>query len=157
MAPRAEQQAGYPVRRGPSIPSLASLEYWVARSSRAMTALGAALSRIQLSNSQTHSFVGRRFRDGALAPDLRCAIAHRGTSRFRVRCGACHLAALCADPLASLRNDGLKPLALTMTIPLFDDRPLHLHFDQPRPFFGNSFRQRFDKFVGSGDRAARNA
>jgi len=26
------------------------------------------------------------FRDGALAPDLRCAIAHRGISRFRVRC-----------------------------------------------------------------------
>src|SRR5438552_14997363 len=25
------------------------------------------------------------FRDGALAPDLRCAIAHRGISRFRVR------------------------------------------------------------------------
>src|SRR6202171_3265307 len=28
------------------------------------------------------------FRDGALAPDLRCAIAHRGISRFRVRCFA---------------------------------------------------------------------
>src|SRR6266436_1179511 len=29
--------------------------------------------------------VGRpSFRDGALAPDLRCAIAHRGISRFRV-------------------------------------------------------------------------
>jgi hypothetical protein len=28
------------------------------------------------------------FRDGALAPDLRCAIAHRGISRFRVRCYA---------------------------------------------------------------------
>src|SRR6266436_7501047 len=95
MAPRAEQQAGYPVRRGPSIPSLASLEYWVARSSWAMTALGAELSRIQLSNSQTHSFVGRSFRDGALAPDLRCAIAHRGISRFRVRC------------FASPRNDGV--------------------------------------------------
>jgi hypothetical protein len=39
-------------------------------------------------------------------PDLRCAIAHRGISRFRVRCGACHRAALCADPLASPRNDG---------------------------------------------------
>src|SRR6478736_6111242 len=25
------------------------------------------------------------FGDGALAPDLRCAIAHRGISRFRVR------------------------------------------------------------------------
>src|SRR4051794_26905628 len=25
------------------------------------------------------------FRDDALAPDLRCAIAHRGISRFRVR------------------------------------------------------------------------
>src|SRR5712664_2461873 len=34
-------------------------------------------------------------------PDRRCAIAHRGISRFRVRCGACHRAALCADPLAS--------------------------------------------------------
>src|SRR6202040_2965515 len=29
-----------------------------------------------------------------------------GISRFRVRCGACHRAALCADPLASPRNDG---------------------------------------------------
>src|SRR6267378_6185769 len=28
------------------------------------------------------------FRDGALAPGLRCAIAHRGISRFRVRCFA---------------------------------------------------------------------
>jgi hypothetical protein len=34
------------------------------------------------------------FRDGAPAPDLRCAIAHRGISRFRVRC------------FASPRNDG---------------------------------------------------
>src|SRR6266436_1632591 len=40
-------------------------------------------------------------------PDLRCAIAHRGISRFRARCGACHRAALCADPLASPRNDGV--------------------------------------------------
>ncbi len=39
-------------------------------------------------------------------PDVRCAIAHRGISRFRARCGACHRAALCADPLASPRNDG---------------------------------------------------
>jgi hypothetical protein len=31
-----------------------------------------------------------------------------GISRFRVRCGACHRAALGADPLASPRNDGLK-------------------------------------------------
>ncbi len=37
---------------------------------------------------------------------LRCAIAHRGILGFRVRCGACHRAALCADPLASPRNDG---------------------------------------------------
>src|ERR1700724_4868353 len=36
------------------------------------------------------------FRDGALAPDLRCAIAHRGISKFRVRC------------FASPRNDGLR-------------------------------------------------
>src|SRR5260221_5131415 len=28
-----------------------------------------------------------------------------GISRFRVRCGACHRAAPCADPLASPRND----------------------------------------------------
>src|SRR5260370_28302792 len=39
--------------------------------------------------------------------NLRCAIAHRGISRFRVRCGACHRAAPCADPLASPRNDDL--------------------------------------------------
>jgi hypothetical protein len=38
-------------------------------------------------------------------PDLRCAIAHRGILGFRVRCGACHRAALRADPLASPRND----------------------------------------------------
>src|ERR1700730_14176442 len=43
-------------------------------------------------------------------PDLRCAIAHRGISRFRVRCGACHRAALRADPLASPRNDGAQPI-----------------------------------------------
>ena len=30
-----------------------------------------------------------------------------GISRFRVRCGAYHRAALCADPLASHRNDGV--------------------------------------------------
>src|SRR5450631_4244592 len=40
-------------------------------------------------------------------PDLRCAIAHRGILGFRVRCGACHRAALRADPLASPRNDGV--------------------------------------------------
>src|SRR5438552_475378 len=34
------------------------------------------------------------FRDGAPAPDLRCAIAHRGISRSRARC------------FASPRNDG---------------------------------------------------
>src|SRR5260221_13976574 len=48
-------------------------------------------------------------------PDLRCAIAHRGISRFRVRCGACHRAALCADPLASPRNDApATELSLTV-------------------------------------------
>src|SRR5216683_1461742 len=57
--PSYPAHAGYPVRRGLSVPSLASLEYWVARSSRAMTAGSVALSRIQLSNSQTHSVVGR--------------------------------------------------------------------------------------------------
>src|SRR5436190_23027352 len=35
--PSYPAHAGYPVRRGFSIPSRASLEYWVARSSRAMT------------------------------------------------------------------------------------------------------------------------
>src|SRR5882724_10183420 len=40
--------------------------------------------------------------------------AHRRISRFRVRCGACHRAALCADPLASPRNDGRK-FEITMT------------------------------------------
>src|SRR6184192_3720689 len=39
------------------------------------------------------------FRDGALAPDLRYAIAYRGISRFRVRC--------CASP----RNDGVRSIA----------------------------------------------
>jgi hypothetical protein len=39
------------------------------------------------------------------APDLRCAIAHRGISRCRVHRGACHRAALRADPLATPRND----------------------------------------------------
>jgi hypothetical protein len=45
------------------------------------------------------------FRDGAPAPDLRCAIAHRGISRFRVRC------------FASPRNDGVwvASLSLAMT------------------------------------------
>src|ERR1700682_5294270 len=45
---------------------------------------------------------------GPEEPDLRCAIAHRGISRFRVRYGACHRAARRADPLASPRNDDLK-------------------------------------------------
>jgi hypothetical protein len=48
-------------------------------------------------------------------PDLRCAIAHRGILGFRVRCGACHRAALCADPLASPRNDGVWVTSLAMT------------------------------------------
>jgi hypothetical protein len=45
---------------------------------------------------QTPSFPDAQLRivDGALAPDLRCAIAHRGISRFRVR------------RFASPRNDG---------------------------------------------------
>src|SRR5216684_6877931 len=38
-----------------------------------------------------------------------------GISRFRVRCGACHRAALCADPLASPRNDGVWVASLAMT------------------------------------------
>src|ERR1019366_9792755 len=44
------------------------------------------------------------FRDGALAPDLRCAIAHRGISRFRARC------------VASPRNDGLNCLPLSRAL-----------------------------------------
>ena len=40
--------AGYPVRCGFSIPSLASLEYWVARSSRVMTVVGVARSRARI-------------------------------------------------------------------------------------------------------------
>jgi len=43
------------------------------------------------------------FRDGALAPDLRCAIAHRGISRFRVRC------------FASPRNDGYPVIGRRFT------------------------------------------
>ncbi len=43
------------------------------------------------------------FRDGAVAPDLRCAIAHRGISRFRVRCSA------------SPRNDGGPPPFCVLT------------------------------------------
>jgi hypothetical protein len=38
-----------------------------------------------------------------------------GISRFRVRCGACHRAALRADPLASPRNDGVWVASLAMT------------------------------------------
>src|SRR5712671_5789608 len=48
-------------------------------------------------------------------PDVRCAIAHRGISRFRARCGACHRAALCADPLASPRNDGFWIASLSLS------------------------------------------
>src|SRR4051794_5018301 len=44
-----------------------------------------------------HGYLVSSFRDGALAPDLRCAIAHRGISRFRVRC------------FASPRNDERTP------------------------------------------------
>src|SRR6202011_3623930 len=54
------------------------------------------------------------FRGWSEGPYLRYAIAHRGISRFRVRCGACHRAALRADPLASPRNDDYalnQPLA----------------------------------------------
>ena len=40
--------------------------------------------------------------------NLRCAIVHRGTTRFRVRCGACHRAGQRPDPLASPRNDGVR-------------------------------------------------
>jgi len=62
MSPRKKSsysaQAGYPVRCGFSISSQASLEYWVARSSRAMTPESVACSwpincsRIQFSNRQ---------------------------------------------------------------------------------------------------------
>src|SRR5450631_3313259 len=70
---------------------------------------------IQAQRSNSDSVIpGWSQRVGALrrpmtgsGPDLRCAIAHRGISRFRVRCGACHRAALRADPLASPRNDGV--------------------------------------------------
>src|SRR5205085_10359222 len=64
--------------------------------SRATT--GAAILRPQSSAS---------FRDGALAPDLRCAIAHRGIPRFRVRCGA------------SPRNDGPHPCVLPQGASIF--------------------------------------
>jgi len=60
--------------------------------------MAAILSAVRSGSNRTQPF-----RDGA-QPDLRSAIAHRGISRFRVRCGACHRAALCADPLASPRN-----------------------------------------------------
>ncbi len=42
--------------------------------------------------------------------NLRCAIAHRGISRFRVWSGACHRAAQSADPLGPSRNDAVKAL-----------------------------------------------
>src|ERR1700694_195437 len=40
---------------------------------------------------------------------------------------------------------------------LFNARPSHPHFDQPRSVLGNGFRQRRDELVGSRHRAARNA
>jgi hypothetical protein len=40
-------KAGYPVRRGLSIPSLTSLEYWIARSSRAMTVECVAIASLR--------------------------------------------------------------------------------------------------------------
>ena len=43
-APSYPAHAGYPVRRGFSIPSQPSLEYWIARSSRATTAVRVARS-----------------------------------------------------------------------------------------------------------------
>src|ERR1700682_4345379 len=52
------------------------------------------------------------FRDGALAPDLRCAIAHRGISRFRVRV------------FDAPRNDGLWNTLHSQTAP----RVLHAIF-----------------------------
>jgi hypothetical protein len=52
VIPRA---CGYPVRRGFSIPSQASLEYWVARSSRAMT-----IESVVRSYSRQTSAISRR-------------------------------------------------------------------------------------------------
>jgi hypothetical protein len=67
---------------------------------------GRVCCSIQFSNSQDVSVV---------EPSLRARPRHSGMvrrtrpgiSRFRVRCGACHRAALRADPLASPRNDGV--------------------------------------------------
>jgi hypothetical protein len=49
-----------------------------------------------VASEATKQSIRPSFRDGALAPDLRCAITHRGISRFRVRC------------FASPRNDVLQ-------------------------------------------------
>jgi hypothetical protein len=70
--PDDKAPAGYPVGRGFSIPLQASLEYWVARSSRATTAEGVAFNEVQSIQFQTandSSVRGSSFRDGALAPD----------------------------------------------------------------------------------------
>src|SRR5712664_3737783 len=52
--------AGYPVRRGFSIPSQSSLEYWIARSSRAMTAVGVARVSTPSLRAQAKQSMGPR-------------------------------------------------------------------------------------------------
>ncbi len=47
------------------------------------------------------------FRGASTAGELWCAMAHLRISRFRVRSGARHRAALRADPLGPSRNDEL--------------------------------------------------
>src|SRR5258708_38912338 len=80
VIPRAgDAEAGYPVRCGLSFPSLAPLEYWVARSSRAMAS--ESVARSFSSNTTPHS----RGAECARVVHEPCAQKNGGRGECRVR------------------------------------------------------------------------
>src|ERR1700692_2394211 len=74
-------------RRSPT-PSTTPSRFLVRPTSRCRTTTGATGRRRRIWECLRNATSRSSFRDGALAPDHRCAIAHRGISRFRVRCFA---------------------------------------------------------------------
>jgi hypothetical protein len=63
-----------------------------------------------------------------------------GNLEIRVRCGACHRAALCADPLASPRNDGGHSEPSTMTSISFVPGRLNADLKAAATSFGSVMR-----------------
>jgi len=117
---------GYPVRRGFSVPSLPSLEYWIARSSRATTAEDVAQRRIHRRSlliqdvKQQHTPSRSR---GAFRPGFAFCLSSspkRGRRESRVRAApAVSRAKLCKKAHTSIqvqRKQSGLPCAMVLTV-----------------------------------------